>query len=65
MTFIKFIWIPLYLLAALIDHFASGFPFMKSLVVVLPAFIVVLIPAFIFFLIFILYEKQVGLVPCF
>jgi len=49
---IKFIWLPLYLLAALIHHFAYGDSAVESFVTVLPAFIVGLIPAVILFLIF-------------
>ncbi len=52
MTFIKFIWIPLYVLAALIHHFFYGDPAMESLVTVLPALIVGLIPAVLFYFLF-------------
>ncbi len=52
MPFFKFIWISLYLLAAIIHYFAYGDPAVESLVTVLPAFIVGLIPALIVFLIF-------------
>ncbi len=47
MVLIMFIWLPLYLLAALIHHFSVGDPALESLVTVLPATIVGLILAFI------------------
>ena len=52
MILIKFIWLPLYLLAALIHHFSFGDPALESLITVLPAFIVGLIPAVLIFILF-------------
>lgn len=49
LVLIKFIWLPLYLLAAIIHHFAYGDPALESLVTVLPAFIVGLIPVMLVF----------------
>ena len=52
MTLIRFIWIPLYILAALIHHFTFGDHALESLINVLPAFIVGLIPAVLVFILF-------------
>ena len=52
MSLFKLIWIPLYLLAALIHHFTFGDPPLESLITVLPAFIVGLIPAVLIFILF-------------
>ena len=49
---VKFIWLPLYLLAAFIHHLSYGDHAVESLVTVLPAFIVGLVPALIVYFIF-------------